>query len=154
LDSTYSSIVIGSNAQILTSVKNTNLLGDIYLVVGPIPDSPVTGTTPSNVNVHLGNGGVGVFGAHPISGLGSNNNFWAIGSKIVISNGGSSSSSILFEGGNYLYADPLPSLQQAPAGATANIFTGKIYLPDGSLWLPPSVEPPAAGATQNRLTEQ
>jgi len=168
LDTSNGSIVIGSNAQLVALAGNKSMGGNIFVVVGPMPTTFVKGTTPGNVNATQQKGGMVYFGANPITVLGSNNNFTAIGSNIVINNGGTSASSITFNGGDYLKADPPSGVQEMPDGAkvmvstsgthgqpdasSVNVFASKTYIPDLSLWAQASTGSQLSPPTSSTVT--
>ena len=55
------SISLGAGATV-SATQNSGSLGNVYIVVGDIPNNPTAGATPANVAVNSANGGVVYFG--------------------------------------------------------------------------------------------
>ena len=86
-DTLLGSIVVGQNVQLSASATTASMLGNVYLGIGPVPASPVAGTTPRNVTVNASNGGTVSFGSNSISAKCCNNIVNINGSSVVFSTG-------------------------------------------------------------------
>jgi mucin-19 len=119
-DSRYGTITIGKNSDLIALSSNPwSNLGNIWIVVGSIPASPVKGNAPANLSTSSRWGGQVYFGANGIStGKGRQIQLNAWGSNIVFSTGTRAASAITLEGGVFMLADPPVSAALA-AGTSA-----------------------------------
>ncbi len=103
------SITIGRNTDLEAySNSSTSGRGNVRVVIGAIPSSPVEGKTPSGVKLSEKYGGHAYFGTNGITALGKNEvNAW--GSNVIFSTGSLSKSAIVLEGGVKIIADPPPA---------------------------------------------
>lgn len=105
-DQANGNIIIGQNAVVKTWVNPNLGTGDVWIVVGPKPSTPIAGTTPSNTTVNLTNGGTVYFGSNGIVSSGSQNTIDAIGKRVIFSTGTRAASAIQLSGGTRITADP------------------------------------------------
>jgi hypothetical protein len=98
------SIVIGANAN-LTSGN-----GQVNIVIGPVPFTPVLGPKPANVKVTLASGGQVFFGASGINALSPTNFVNANGNNVIFNTGSFSSSAIQLGGNVTINAGNAPVL--------------------------------------------
>lgn len=103
-------IVIGAGAIIDAFTNTTNMaLGNVTIVIGAVPGSPVNGTTPSNVTLNIVAGGNIYFGTTPSSSIQANapnSVLNAFNRTILFNTGARPASAITLMGGNTIVADP------------------------------------------------
>ncbi len=124
LDTVNGTIAIGQNASIGAS------LGDVYIVIGSIPGSPITGSPPANTTVIELAGGQAYFGTNGITDTTPQNTVLAYAADVVFDTNGLPAANISLGGGTYISANntftptlTLDSLDLTDPTVTANVLT-------------------------------
>src|SRR4030095_3819493 len=105
-----SSISIGSGATLSASSAASDFLGNVYVVMGPVPTNPVKGPDPANLTVSLANGGKITFGSNGITALCCNNTANVDGARVVLDTGALPASRITLGGNVTINATNPPGL--------------------------------------------
>lgn len=139
-DKANGTIRIGDKSTI-ESYASASGKGNVTVVVGDVPSSPVKGTAPKGVSVSKKWGGEVYFGKNGITSEGKKNQINAWGSNVIFSTGNRPASAIVLEGNIEITADPplAPSIDMVavPAAASQTAVT----LPSLPLVLPSAVTP-------------
>ncbi|MBX9569215.1 MAG: hypothetical protein K2X77_09990 [Candidatus Obscuribacterales bacterium] len=126
-DTSHGTITIGKNADLQAFSNSANSgRGNVYVVIGDVPTSPIEGKTPSGVKVSEKYGGQVYFGKNGITAEGNNNQIKAWGSNVVFSTGTRSKSAIVLEGGVHILADPPVAETSVAGGAVSSITVSAI----------------------------
>ena len=104
-DTSNGSIAIGVNSKIHASATAAGI-GNVYVIIGAKPGSPVIGTAPANVTVNNTGGGVTYFGTHSITAVAPSNVLNASGRNIVFNTGSLPGTAIFLGGSITITADP------------------------------------------------
>ena len=119
-NTTSGTITIGKNADLQAySNSSTSGRGNVYVVIGAVPSSPVEGKAPSGVKISEKYGGQVYFGKNGITAEGTNQ-LKAWGSNIVFNTGSRPKSAIVLEGGVHILADP-PVASASGASAVIDV---------------------------------
>jgi len=119
-DNVAGSISLGVGSHIEAYTTGTPGLGNVTVVVGAVPASPVAGTKPADLVVNASGGGQVFFGSKGISAMHAVNVLNAIGGNITFDTNGAAATKIMLNGGVTITADP-PVTGQA---ATSNPLLG------------------------------
>lgn len=106
-DALSGSISLGANSQI-NATSTVGQYGHVYLIVGIMPESPVSGTTPDNVSVHNINQGAVYFGDNGIAATAPSNTVNTDSANVVFSTGSLSPTAISLGGGVIINAQSVP----------------------------------------------
>lgn len=141
-------ITLGKNSDLQAySHSQSTGRGNVRIVIGNVPSTPINGKTPNNVSVSEKYGGNVYFGANGITVNGNNNQLKAWGSNIIFSTGSRPKSAIVLEGGAHILADPpvaeaassmIPQVLVAPAAVApvANLSIPVIGVSNSSIVRP------------------
>lgn len=99
-------IDLGFGSVLFAQSTSDASLGNVQIVVGSIPSSPIAGSPPSNVTVNEQAGGHVFFGANGISASAPTNQLNAVGRQIIFDTGTRPSSAISLHGNVQITADP------------------------------------------------
>ena len=146
--STGGSITIGTNVSIVAFTSQKPTAGNVSIVMGSVPTSPVTGSQPGNVNVATSEGGQIYWGQNGITANSPTNNVSAIGTNIIFNTGSLSASAITLNGGVTITADP-PS-QLAPV--SPQVVNGYSYFSGLDNTPNPGINPQAIMVSNLDLT--
>lgn len=129
-DNAFGSITVASGTALDAYTLSNPSLGNVTVVVGNIPGTPVVGTAPGNVTVTETGGGKVYFGSNSINALGPSSPLQAIGRNIIFDTNGRPASAITIQGLTRIKADP-PE-QVASFGDASNLNLGSSYNASGS----------------------
>ena len=113
LNTTTGAITVGAGATLsaTTSVKRDADRGNIYLIIGAIPASPMIGTTPANVTLSKSHGGKAFFGTNGITAQAPANGITANGGYVVFNTGTEAAGAINLGGGVTINSTAAPSAE-------------------------------------------
>ena len=126
------SITVGAGTLLEGYTLGTPGLGNVTIVVGEIPVTPVVGSTPSNVTVNSVAGGEVYFGVNGIQASAPNNTINAIARIVVFSTGTQGASAIQLGGNVTITADP-PVGNEVVVMSSSYQLAGGIGLANGML---------------------
>jgi len=142
-------ISIGANASLTALSNQIATFGNVNIVIGAVPASPVIGTAPANVTVSQSGGGQVFFGNNRIVANTPVNLATAIGTRIVFNTGTRPASAITLGGGVTITADP-PGTALAPGSALiaagGGSFAGFDATPNADPIAPPAPVIPTTSA--------
>lgn len=120
-DLSAGSITLGRGATIFAFTLCDPRSGNVSLTIGPLPQTPVAGKTPSNVLAVSTYGGKVYFGSNGIDAGNYKSTVLALGRNVVFNTGARPGSAIKLEGKNTIIADPPPALSEADISGITSI---------------------------------
>jgi hypothetical protein len=107
-------ISVGANANI-EAFSSTAGQGNVDIVIGTIPATPVAGIQPANTLTNITGGGAIYWGQNSISASAPNNTINALAAKVIFNTGSQGPTAISLGGGVTITADPPASSDSASA---------------------------------------
>ena len=130
------SISIASGATLTASSAVSDFLGNVYIVMGPVPTTPVKGKAPDNLATNLSHGGKTFFGSNSITALCCNNIANVDGGRVIFNTNSLPASAITLAGNVTINSTNPRGTEElsSPSGA-GSVFPGlglDVALPTGA----------------------